>query len=267
MLRRLLGASTPVGAVAVCVLITSAVSPASASISNVIFKVRAESSLGVAEQEFYFADGAYGPPGTFNWTLANSGGFTDLVDPNNNNIIAALEDASTTIVETPAPGVPYRVRTGFVLIAGAEDTTFTITSALLGFATVDAADAQARTFANITLTDGPGGNGSHLDGLADGGNAVYIGHYNGLAPLGTLFAGLIGGLTISPGGGSASASEAQPPVGFTPLGVAVSSLSNGWKFSVTANDNVSGNGTMLILPEPGTLALVALGLFAALRRR
>jgi hypothetical protein len=248
-------------------MIAFAVAPASASISNVIFKVRAESSLGVAEREFVFADGAYGPAGTFNWDLVNSGGTTDLVDQNNNNVIATLEEASTTIVETPSPGVPYRVRTGFVLWAGQADTTITITSALLGVPEVDAAFSGARATANITLTDGPGGNGSHLDPLNNGGTSVYGGHYNGLFPDPVMFAGLLGGLVIGPGGGSASASESQPDSGFTALGVDVTSLSNGWNFLVTTGDKVSGNGQMLIIPEPATLGLIAVGALFALRRR
>jgi len=266
MLRELLGGyPARLGAALVCV-VGLAVGSASASISNVIFKVRAESSLGSAEIEFLSSELTQGPAGTFNWNLNDSGGWVDLMD--GPNVIASLQEASTTIVETPPnASVPYRVRTGFVVVAGSETTTFTITSALLGTPTIDDSVAQVRTFANLTLTDGPGGNGSELVGLAADGSGSYTGNYNGLAPGGVTFASLISGLVISPGGGSASASEAQPNVGFQLTGADVASISNGWKFSVTAGDNVSGNGTMLLLPEPATLALLVLGGFAAVRRR
>lgn len=233
---------------------------ASAQISDPVFKVTASSSLGSATFEANFADGTFSPAtGIFTWTNPSK---IDLIDPGNGNYIASIK-GNTTIRTKLEADFGYQVDFGYLLDAGPATTKFSIVSSQLSFSTLATPEGRATTVMGVTDNDG---NGATLTPTLAGPGA-FLAQYNGLAPGGTTFATLLKSPIVAGPGGSMSASDAEPPVGFLkPIGVPVSSLSGLMEFTVTANDSASGQSNFRVLPEPSTLALLAFGALACVRR-
>lgn len=252
MNARMMIGSLPLAARWYAVLGTLALSTAvaSADISNIVYTIKAESSLGTATSQWVFNQGTWNPQTqTYFWSLAAP---KELIDPNNQNVVATLQQASTFIKNDP------QVNIGFLVQAGNVPTTFEITSAVLSFPTIPNADGKASVQMGITDLNGDGGT---LTGLYPG-NSAYNALYNGT----NVFSALIGMIAASPGG-SGNAFQNDPPIGFKPVGANVSDMSARIKFSLSANDTASGTSNFQIVPEPASFFVIAIGAALTMLRR
>lgn len=148
----------------------------------------------------------------------------------------------------------------FAVNAGTEDTTFTITSAMVAFPGIT--NPQAFASAAITLTDGNAlpGNGGFVNVEAPNAG-VYQATYNS----GTVFQDLIGTLTLD-GPGSTSASAAS---GLLVIPGVVTDIQSQFSFTLSAYDRASGTSRFEVVPEPTSFvgALLGLGGLMFARRR
>jgi hypothetical protein len=238
---------------AILVLFTST---ATAGISNVVFTIEAtNASAGTGSLEFEFADGTYDPvAGTFIWNQLT---MLPILNDQGTAQVATLQQA-TLFLDEDDP----QINLGFAVFAGDADTTFTITSALVSFNTIPDALSEGLASAAFGLTD-QDGSGATL--ASNSGLNMYRAYYNGLAPNGTLFTDLVDGAAAaawSSGGNSAN----DPASGYRDVAGDVSDMSVELGFSLTANDWANGTTNFEIIPEPTTVAGLALLALVALRR-
>ncbi|BCW98566.1 MAG: hypothetical protein KatS3mg024_1393 [Armatimonadota bacterium] len=178
------------------------------------------------------------------------------------------DDSSQVLLGTVADLAAYVnsdpvVSIGFAIIAPNTTVSYTITSAIVGFAPL--VNPPAVASAAITVTDSDG-NGAVASPLFAGGTKFF----EAVSNVG-VYANLITGpLTAAPYA-SAVASDAMPSMGYGSVVGTVTTIQTAFSFNITANDQVSGTGVFVVIPEPGGLAALATGLagFAAvvLRRR
>lgn len=143
-------------------------------------------------------------------------------------------------------------------------TTFTITTATIGFPGI--ANAQAVASASVTATNGQGSPaGVSTTGGYAGGTKSYQALYSSTTPAnsGTVFASLANNLSASLG---ASTTEMSPLVGTTNIGT-VYMMQTSYKFTLSPGDQASGTSTFVITPEPGSVLLLVIGGVFAIRRR
>lgn len=172
----------------------------------------------------------------------------------------ALHQTSTGIFLQQDP----IVNLNFAVQANGTDTTFTITSALLSFPTINSAIGQSSASFAVSDTNGLGG-GATLTGAVPGtGGHAYRAAYNGFAgmDLGTTFSTHVLGLS-APVFGTDAVTEDQLPIGIG----SVSDMSSKIRFTLTAGDLASGSTVYEIVPEPASLALLVFGAAMLVRRR
>jgi hypothetical protein len=155
---------------------------------------------------------------------------------------------------------------GFLVTAGAVDTNFTLSSPVVGFATIS--NGLAFASAAITATEGgPDLDGATVTGLFPGTKA-YQAQYNAVSGI---FGNLVSPVVTAPGGGSNSGNERLPPVsGRLLIPGSVSDIESQFKFTLTALDSASGTSRFDIVPEPSSIVLVlsgAVAVFFGIRRR
>lgn len=229
---------------------------AKADISDLVFYIRAETADGrFAEFEHRFDPQYFDPVrGSYDWSLLAPVNMMAA----DGSVIAVLNTATETCHEDPD------VTLNFNVASGAATTTFTINSALLGFSTIASAEGRASASVNATDLDD---NGVALTPMGVG---SYTAFYNGVAPAtGTTFANLLLAGASAPFG-TASASDAFPPVGFSPIVPAVSNMSAQFHFSLSSNDVAAGTSFYRVqaIPAPGAVGLLGLaGLLVSRRRR
>lgn len=170
-------------------------------------------------------------------------------------VIAEIEDLIVKLNGDPA------VDLNFVVTAGNFDTTFTVTSATVGFDPI--MNPTAFASAGVTLTDSSSfpGDGASLDPIAPN-TSLYRAVYNG----GTQFAELLSSVSLT-GSGTASASGLT---GSQVIAGPVSQIQGQFSFKVSARDQASGTSRFEVVPEPGTVVLFVIGLGAlgaSIRRR
>lgn len=225
------------------------------AISDIIFRIEAQSGANWGEWEAHFGDGTF-DGSTYSWDLLEDVNImTDTGDP-----VAQLNAEGTSIFLDTDPLVTLN----FNVTAGGAATLFTITSAEVMFAAIN--PAQGRASAGMSATD-LNGDGVNWSGAYAGNSKSYIAHYNGLAPAGTNFASLIGNNGSANPFDSIAGAEAFPAVGFSPIAGAVTSISSQFSFTAGALDNVTGNSVFVVVPEPTTLGLLAVGAVVLFRRR
>ncbi|MEM9065964.1 MAG: hypothetical protein AAGB51_10790 [Planctomycetota bacterium] len=229
---------------------------ADAGISNHLVKVEATNASGTGEFVIDLSAGIPAAPGV----TAFAGGFgAQILDTNTSALVATI----TSLTGTYAEGDSNAINITFALIAGASDTTFTITSGLLDFATIDASNAAARTSASYASTDSGSGDGAFITAGLPGGFG-YEAYLNGTPSTGTVFAQLLGDDSVA-GLNSAGDDENFPE---TATGFSVSSASLTYSFTVGAGDQASGTTTYVIVPAPGVAGvLLAGGVLTGRRRR
>ncbi len=139
----------------------------------------------------------------------------------------------------------------FAVTAGNSDTSFTITTAILSFDALLNPDAYAT--AAVTLTD-LNNNGASIDGLLDG-DKIYQALANGTpwAILVDSFTAGIGDSEIGKGRLPATAPDWGTIAG------SVTGIQAQFSFTLSANDSASATSHFEVVPEPATLALLALG--------
>jgi hypothetical protein len=222
------------------------------TVSDPVFTITASNGAGTATYSANFADGVFFPdPGIFIWNT----GARPLIDPNNQNVVATLGQAGTTIVYDPVIGITFDV------ISGNTPTTFTITSALVSFPGI--LNPEVRATSSLGVTDIAGSApGATLTGLFTGSTA-YITKYNGYVPGGTTFDEQIAPLVAAPGnsiGGNDDSGTIIVPG-------TISDMSSRLSFVVSANDRANGTVNYSIKPEPATAALLGLAALAFAHRR
>lgn len=229
-------------------------SVAVAEISPVVLTVRASNSQGAGEFQATLDTGWWDPNEaryTWNWSAAP----LEIRDPQTNVLIARVLDAFVQIRDEQELQVNVGVE------AGAVDTEFHIASAEVSFPIVVPEEfAECRAVATVSVTDTGGGPGSFAMAVGVGppGIGIFRAYYNG-GPYtgGVLFSHLVG-FVFAGSGGSASAFQADPPVGFRPVGADVWSLQTYSAFTLTPTDRCSLTTFMgFAAPEwcPGDLDL------------
>lgn len=244
------------GAWAMLAAIALLAAPAHASLSGVVFEVMAQNANGTGHYQLNAGDLNYNST-TNKWWWSTTSAIS-IVDDVTSMPIATLSDVSIVYVEDP------QVSFGFQVQAGSTNTTFTISSGVLSFATIDPAEAFAT--AGITLTDN-NGNGAILTGM-NGGGGAYVSQYNGEVPGGTTFAEFFTSPIVAGINGSNSVNAEFPGGGaFASIGVPVNDISAQFRFTLTAGDSASGTSNFTVIPAPGGLAILGLGLLSRRRRR
>lgn len=222
---------------------------ASADFGNVIFKVTATSSLGTGTFEVTREQAGFDPNNYSNtWSLGQS---IDIKNAQGVKI-ATLGSGYARYINDPVVAI------GFAVFAGASTTHFTISSGLLSFPTI--ANATGQTSAGVTITD------FDQDGASFGnsrGGDNYFARYNGNP--GSLFKSMISPFSVSAGGSATQSSN----YGWAAVGGSVSDMHAVWDFDLSAMDLAGGTSRyeILAVPEPASIAVLALAVAAIARRR
>ncbi|MBU0639367.1 MAG: PEP-CTERM sorting domain-containing protein [Planctomycetes bacterium] len=253
-----------VGFLVSAVVVLLAVPVAKADLEGGLIRFEASSSSGngvlnLGPRDAWFS-GHKGYGGQWDWFQMYLARPVDIVvDGQPDQVLGTVKSMNLTYVNDP------QVNLNFSVQAGAVDTTFTIASALLSFPTITSAEAVASAAFSVTDLNGTG---VTLSGLGPQ-NGAFVAQYNGWAAmlLGTTYADVIDEVKTTMPYGTNSVSIDVPEVGTNPIGDPVDDISSLIKFGLTANDLASGTTTFVVTPEPGSLALLALGVLVAGRRR
>ncbi len=234
---------------------------ASADVSDVVFSITATSSVGTATAVFTQAEGYWDADNeVYNWEMTQDVELRTSTGELVGTLVADAGGGRRTAIRVVTDP---QINLGFAVQAGPAATTFEIDSALLSFPAIPGAVGLANGV--YTVTDIlPGG--ATLTGQGPDGGA-YLAQYNGFVPSGSDFTEQILSVT-APSGLSNSAPFNDPGVGYRPVGATVSDMSVKAKFTLSAFDLASGTTNYEILPEPGTMLLLApIGLALVRRRR
>ncbi len=232
-------------ALAALALVASA-GTASADISSIVFNITAEVNGNSYPWSVQLDPGDVDANGNYFWQLAEPVHVMDGADE-----IFELSDASITIIADPMVSLNFNV------IAGQQNTVFTIDSAVLSFAPL--ANAIGRSTAAVSVTDLTG-DGATFTPQGPGAHRSY---YNGGSGN---FQNLIGAPIVAPAFGSAGASDTFPAVGFQNIGTTLTDIETEWSFTLSAGDLASGTSEFEVIPAPASMALGVIAL-AGLRRR
>ncbi|MGQ9651017.1 MAG: PEP-CTERM sorting domain-containing protein [Phycisphaerae bacterium] len=169
-------------------------------------------------------------------------------------VLATLNDLVLQINTDPS------VTLSFALVAGGAPTTFTISTATVPFPAI--VNPLAYATAAITVTDNDS-DGASVTGLYPGAKA-YQARYNSPA---VAWANLVSPVTAGENS-SAVGTERQPASGWQTILATVDRIEAEFMFTLSAHDLASATSRFdIIIPEPATLGVFALGALFLLRRR
>jgi len=232
------------GALASVVL---AAGSASADISSVIFTITAEVNSNSYSWDAQLDPGGVDANGNYYWQLANP---VEVYD--GSDLIFELGSATITIIADPMVSLNFQV------LAGQQNTVFTIDSANLSFTPFGGVIGRATAAVSVTDLNGDGAT------FTPWGPGAYRARYNGAS---STFQNLIGAPIVAPAFGSASSSDTFPGVGYAPIPGVISDIESAWRFTLSAGDLASGTSEFEVIPAPASATLLGLGALAAMRRR
>lgn len=228
-----------------------------ADISETVFVIQATNANGTGTYVAHFNQGRMEGGGDYQWQLPG----TMCLQSDSGAPIAMLNQAVIQGHQDPD------VTLSFNVFAGAVETTFTITSATVSFASMSG--AQGRASGSLSITD-LNGDGVTLHNSA-GSAGAFTAYFNGAPPSGTVFHNLFSSpITTAISGNTVTASEDFPGGGaFSGIPGTVTDISSQFHFTLSPNDMASGTSVFTIqpIPSPGSVALLGLGGLIAVRRR
>lgn len=228
-----------------------AVAPlATAAFEGAALIITASNAQGTGQIVIPIEHGFVGNGGeTFSYTLPSAMAITSQSGAH----IATLVNFNEMLIADPVVSI------GFSVLAGAADTDFTISTALLSFPAINNAIGSASGSVTVTDVDG---NGASIAGI--GGAPIFEWDYNGLVPTGTNFVTFVNGTAAGAFQSATDSANFGPVV----IGGNVSDISGAVNFRLSANDRASGTGVFVVeIPTPGAIGLASLAGLTALRRR
>ena len=243
-------------------------------VSDVIYTLTAENANGTDTRTIRMTSpGVQTVDGGFTWTIGDNPALQNGMSFSNGAVLDASSQFGISVGATD--GSPFgsgnasagsapaslvtSVFTNFSGTAGASDTVFTISTAVVGVGTINNMFSGSGGFA---LTDTTPAGGSATVSAGDPAfGADFIGYFFGGSLAGTLLTGPASTATSISGSDFVNGSEAG----------LISTLSLTYSVTVTADDQFGGNAFFAVtgvIPSPGVLGLAGLsGLVAARRRR
>jgi hypothetical protein len=169
----------------------------------------------------------------------------------NGKVLGTIEFMEIALDGDPLASLSFRVT------AGSSDKTFLIRSASPTFPAL--VNPQAHVRADILLTDNTQGTDSFVQGELPNG-FMFMGTANG-----TEVRGRLDGMMEIPGNpGSGATMYREDDPGWETLPLSVTQIQAEWKFTVSAHDSAEGHGSINVVPEPSTVALLGIALGALL---
>lgn len=200
------------------------------ALSPILMTLEAENAQGRSSYSVLLTQATYDPierlaTWTRNtpWTL-NSGG----------HMIATMRTCSVTVRQYPP-----RTLVNVALTAGDSATHFRVTGAQVNFPRISADLAQGRATASIGVQD-MNNDGVQLFATGGVGAGAFVAQYNWVVPAGQTFTQLINGIEAGPGG-TATATQNDPPANYRPLNAVVSNTAAWADFTLSAGDRASVN--------------------------
>jgi hypothetical protein len=235
----------------------AAAGSASADISSTVFSITATLDNGAGPS--YTFDVDYNPSnhdgnGNFLWSLGDA---VDILDDNDQSVFR-LDGASIRIENSREGGFPSQlVALNFQVLAGAQNTVFSVDSAVLSFAAISNSAGRASAAVSVTDLNGDGAT------YTPQGAGAYGSFYNGA----NNFQNLIGAPVVAAALSTATTNEAFPGVGFSNIGTPLTDISSDWNFTLSAGDLASGTSEFEIIPAPASAVLGLVALTGLRRRR
>ena len=214
--------------------------PATAQVQGAPLTIQATNASGTGSLIFDWNQAVWNGT-TQTWTWSQPASLQIKSDAN--ATLATLLNASVTVRLDQT----YTNNVNVGLIAGTSDTTFSISSCLSSVALVPSSLATAKATASFTVTD-QNGNGALLIGTDGGAGGAFKAHVNGCPPVGTQFSNLVGIVACS-AGGTATGSQADPPIGYRAVGQDLNSMTDRLEFTLSAGDRAYAT-TGFTSPEP-----------------
>lgn len=218
-----------------------------------LIEVTATSGSFSATFEEVFPVGSFD---TYSWALP-----APIVLQAQGETLATIEELSVSYDADPQVDLNFNVTNNNLLAP----MQFSITTALIVFTPVP--DAQAAASASVTFSQGAGSPmGGYINGLFPE-DSIYQARYStdAIIDSGDIFANLCPSMTVL--GLGASQSDYEPAVPYADLNTTVYMMQAGFHFELSPGDQASGTSNFLIVPEPATALVLALGGLGALMRR
>jgi hypothetical protein len=240
------------------------------AISNVIFRIEATNAAGWGYKEFTANDLTYNAA-TNQWVWSTGAWEIPENGIPGGTPIAELGNATVGFVKDPATNKPYYIGLGFEVVSGDSLTRFVVKSGWVQFTNtlpaslLNGVNGGGRATAQLGVSD-LNGNGVALLGYGPVGIGAYRALYNETTGPVTLTS--LVNTVQNTTGGSGSGSQTFPSSGtYGQINDSVADMASKLDFTLTAGDMGSGTTTYRILPEPATVAVLALLGFVVLRRR
>ena len=232
-------------AIALCVIAIAPSATAEIVLSDPALTIEVSSSDGSAILEVPLADLIWDSDAqVLDW---NPGQAIEFADQDGAVSLAVLESLQFDIERCGKIALSFNLR------AGARDATVVVRSGLLEFPSIASDQAQARASAGFTLRD-LDQDGSYLYGLPGDGTGACRAYYNGNPDFGARFAHLVA--MISTGsGGTASASQSNPTVGYRSVGQEVQSCALELAFVISDHDRATVSASFDLAPDPDICGL------------